>query len=195
MKQLSIRQVVLAAALAVGASASQAATFECIVGTVGDCALATSSITWTWDGSLFTVTNGGSGYVSEVYFDLGSGMAASFASGTGTVLFTAGASPGSLPAGASVGFVSDASFDSDGGKGPPVNGINNGESASFTITGALLGSFDAGDIAAGLHVRSLTTDGVSLVTTTVTAVPEPETYALMLAGLGVIGWLARRRAA
>ena len=27
----------------------------------------------------------------------------------------------------------------------------------------------------------------------VTAVPEPQTYALMLAGLGVLGWAARRK--
>ena len=27
----------------------------------------------------------------------------------------------------------------------------------------------------------------------VTAVPEPETYALMLAGLGLVGWVASRR--
>jgi hypothetical protein len=29
--------------------------------------------------------------------------------------------------------------------------------------------------------------------TEVTPVPEPETYALMLAGLGLVGWAARRR--
>jgi PEP-CTERM motif len=31
------------------------------------------------------------------------------------------------------------------------------------------------------------------VTLTVTAVPEPQTYALMLSGLGLVGWVARRR--
>jgi hypothetical protein len=29
----------------------------------------------------------------------------------------------------------------------------------------------------------------------VAAIPEPETYALMLAGLGLVGWMARRRKA
>ncbi|HLL10762.1 MAG TPA: FxDxF family PEP-CTERM protein [Rubrivivax sp.] len=33
-------------------------------------------------------------------------------------------------------------------------------------------------------------DGVQL---NVTAVPEPETYALMLAGLALVGWLKRRQ--
>jgi hypothetical protein len=28
---------------------------------------------------------------------------------------------------------------------------------------------------------------------TVTAIPEPETYALMLAGLALVGWMAKRR--
>ena len=35
--------------------------------------------------------------------------------------------------------------------------------------------------------------GTQISAINVTAVPEPETYALMLAGLGVVGWAARRR--
>lgn len=37
-------------------------------------------------------------------------------------------------------------------------------------------------------------DNFGSVTANVTAVPEPETYALMLAGLGALGFIARRRA-
>ncbi len=37
--------------------------------------------------------------------------------------------------------------------------------------------------------------GVYTITSTVAAVPEPETYALLLAGLGVLGFVANRRKA
>ena len=48
----------------------------------------------------------------------------------------------------------------------------------------------SGDATSGSYTGSLT---VTAVSDPVTTVPEPETYALMLAGLGAVGFLARRR--
>jgi hypothetical protein len=50
----------------------------------------------------------------------------------------------------------------------------------------------------GIDVRSSEYATVSqrpLLTVEVMPIPEPETYALMLAGLGLVGWMARRRTA
>ena len=49
--------------------------------------------------------------------------------------------------------------------------------------------FGGGDLDFNDHLFSFTNIRA------VNAVPEPETYALMLAGLGVVGWAARRRKA
>lgn len=185
------------AALTVTAPASLAQTsgsFDCITNnSTASCGQGESTLSWEWDGSNLTIANSGSGYVAEVYFDLSAGMAASFNAGLSSdgVLFSLGAAPGALPGGNTVSFASEVGFDSDGGRGQPVNGINGGEYAVFSITGASLSSMDAGALLAGIHVRSLY-DGQSEGFVT-TPVPEPSTYALMLAGLGALGFVARRR--
>lgn len=184
----------IGAALAGASMLAHAGSFGCISSTSSDCALAESTLSWSWNGTDFTIFNNGGGYVSEVYFDLASGMSASFLGGTGTVSFTAGAHPASLPGGTSAGFSSDASFDSDAPGGTQY-GIDNGENATFRILAGSLDSIDTGALAAGVHLRGLTTDAASLVSTVnaVTPVPEPETYAMLLSGFGLIAWATRAR--
>jgi hypothetical protein len=192
----ALPRFILGAALTGASMLAQAGSFSCISGTSGDCALAASTLSWNWDGTDFTIFNSGSGYVSEVYFDLASGMSAGFLGGTGTVFFTAGAHPGSLPSGASSGFDSDAAFDSDT-RGSVQYGINTGESATFRILAGQANSIDAGALAAGLHVRGLTADATSMVSipSVMTPVPEPETLAMLMCGFGLVAWATRTRKA
>jgi hypothetical protein len=71
-------------------------------------------------------------------------------------------------------------------------------SSSSTPGGAAIG-LSVGAQAAGMYyinVTGITTapaGGIYTGAISVTAVPEPETYAMMLAGLGALGFLARRR--
>jgi fibronectin-binding autotransporter adhesin len=67
-----------------------------------------------------------------------------------------------------------------------ATGALTGTFASVTLTGFTGGAFSVIYDTANSDVRLL-------VTQTVTAVPEPGTYAMLLAGLGVLGGAARRR--
>ncbi len=93
-------------------------------------------------------------------------------------------------------------------------GYNPGQTVQVVMDGQLLGtvssltttwttaSFSAANIGAGTH--TLTFSGTAAtsgdtsafldnVRMTVTPVPEPESYAMLLAGLGLLGFMARRK--
>jgi hypothetical protein len=57
---------------------------------------------------------------------------------------------------------------------------------------ALISAITAGNFYVNLHTSEFASGALR---GQLAPIPEPETYALMLAGLGVVGWSARRRRA
>jgi hypothetical protein len=72
------------------------------------------------------------------------------------------------------------------------SGLTNGESVSWTWSAPVIVPGPAAFFAEVQGVTITGADG-TLFYAPVTTVPEPQTYVLMLAGLGVLGFLARRR--
>jgi len=78
--------------------------------------------------------------------------------------------------------------------GSVTEGVFNPESFSYTVTAAAYPSS-----VLGIQIFALGTAGnvffdkVGLDATTVSAVPEPEIYAMMGIGLGFLGWIGRRK--
>ena len=83
--------------------------------------------------------------------------------------------------------IGDFAFDGSTGTAAHSFGALAGGDYYYRVTGNANGLSNDDDETGGSY--SLT----SRVKAITTAVPEPQTYALMLAGLGVVGFLARRR--
>lgn len=158
----------------------------------------------------FKFTNNSSSAITDIYFDDGTllGIASISDSGSG-VDFSQGASPPDLPSGntATPAFATTAGFSAD--TNPPVslNGVNAGEWVAINfnlIAGQTYGDVltalalpnggGTGDLRIGIHVQSFASGGGSeSFINNPAPVPEPEAYAMMLAGLGLVGWAVKRR--
>jgi len=83
---------------------------------------------------------------------------------------------------------------SDGGYPDPLKfTVNNANVADFLILSTGAGTLGPAYFAADVLVTSGDNKGATGAIGVTTAVPEPETYALLLAGLGMMGFMAKRR--
>jgi hypothetical protein len=155
--------------------------------------------------------------LTDVYFDSGP-LASIFSitSSTG-VSFSAGSAPPNLPGGNSVTPPFDGSaLTADANNPPPANGVQNSDvtGEQLTVTFNLLSGKTWNDVLTsmalpgfpvetpanswlrvGVRVQSFQTgNSASFINNPVTPVPEPESYALLLAGLALVGQISRKRA-
>lgn len=135
-------------------------------------------------GDFFRVTLDGTQIFRESFANALASQVQSYVSPAGVEL----ARRTDLGFGGPGGFFTDSAYDF--GADPQFSNIaHSGSNAVFTFV-------MEGEGVQSLDDESWAMDNLSVSLNGVTApVPEPETYALMLAGLGALGWVARRRKA
>jgi len=166
------------------------------------------------DQVAFKFTNASSSSLTDVYFDDGTllGIASITDSGNDVAFSDQGVAPPSLPGGENLNpdFITTAGFSAD--SNPPVilNGVTSGEwltiifdlksgqtYASVLNALALPNNGGTGDLRIGLHVQSFSNGGsesfVNSPDGVASPVPEAQTTAMMLAGLGLVGFMNARR--
>lgn len=158
--------------------------------------------------------NSNNSSLTDVYFADGALLGISGVTFSSGVSFTGGsASPPDLPGGNSISpsFQTTAGFLADADSPPTKNGVQNSDATgewlaidfllksgkSFTdvLSALTLPGVSPTDAAPwlriGLHVQSFAGDySESFINS---PIPEPETYPMLLAGLGLVGFMSRRR--
>jgi len=199
----SLLAVPISAALFAFGSVAEAQnySFNCITNnSAADCATGEAqlalSVTTAAGLVNFRFTNSGpsASSITDVYFDWASSL---YALGQGVltdsgagVSFSWGASPQNLPGGKGIGFTADLSADSNSPTQPM--GVNPGEwlNIAFTSQADFITGLNSGDFRVGVHTHGYAGGGSESL---VAPIPEPETYAMMLVGLTLLGFKARRR--
>lgn len=189
MKNLSTALIALLVSVLPCLASAQ--SFSCISGGA-QCATAESNLSWSYSGNSLTITNqvlaGNNSFIRNIYFDTSAGMSVTLVGSTDLSAFVAGGSPTNLPAGSNIGFVADSHWTAT--NPAPTYGISAGESITFSLGGVSAANFNDGSLRFGVHLQGLP-GGAS--ESLVSAVPEPQTYAMLLAGLGLLGFTANRR--
>ena len=192
-----------AGAVLFGAAPAQAlllGSFSCITNNnAGDCAIGTSQLSGDITGNVLTITMTGSdaAVVEQVFIESSVVSVIDFQAnvGDGIVLFSPDGSPGNLPGGNTVNFVTAASASAD--PPPPFNGIGFHPTDPFSPqTGrfalALTGPLNpVNNLRVGVHVIGYTSGGSESFVTR--PIPEPGTLLLIGTGLVGLGAGARRR--
>lgn len=152
---------------------------------------------------LFTFKNTGpfASSITDIYFDDGTLLALSTITNGPGVDFSVGAAPGNLPGGnaLSPAFNNTAGFASDSNPPTQPNGVNPGEWVSILFTlqsgqefNTVLDDLQSGALRIGIHVQGFATGGSESFVHT-SPIPEPEIYAMLGLGLGLMGWVGRRK--
>jgi hypothetical protein len=149
--------------------------------------------------------------LTDVYFADGALLGISGIHSSSGVKFSSGASPGDLPGGQDITtpFNTTAGFLADSDAPVPKNGVQNSDATNewLAIDFQLLPTKTFADVVTaltlpvgsdwlrvGLHVQSFASgDSESFINNPVVAIPEPDDYVLFLAGLGLLGAVARRQ--
>lgn len=176
----------------------------------GESQLSLSVVAGSGGMAQFTLTNAAGGMASGVrgvWIDNAAGVLAALGtiSNTTGVVYTAGSS-GALPGGESVDFTPTHALGLTAKPPPPVNGVNPGESLTWTysIVGGfgiddVIAAMNSGELRLGLHLIGLPNGGSEGFVTVGNEPPPPPPSVIpaplggMLAGAGLVAIGARRR--